>query len=143
MKPVFGDEKIIVEHHRLNVPIEEMFPLEGRIFHYDEYGKEIKFECVVCDKEVKINLTGENSTGECCGIIYNKKYRYGREVFFGGYAKKQIQEETFFPPSQEELYEEEKYKEINLKNEQECHEDEDFFCDDIAEDDDFDDEFKE
>lgn len=97
MKPVFGDEKIISEHHRLSVPVEDNFPFEGRISHYGEYGKEIKFECVVCNKEVKINLTGENSTGECCGIIYNKKHRYGREIFFGGYSKCISQQtENFF-----------------------------------------------
>lgn len=69
--------------HRNARNIEEgrLESFEGIIQHYGEYGSEIIFDCLICNKRIKINLKGENSKTEHCGIIYNKKFRYGREIF--------------------------------------------------------------
>lgn len=79
----FGDEKIIEKHREI-----ESFmvghPIEGVIHHHGEYGSSIHFECLICGKCLQIELRGENSKTECCKIIYNKKYKYGREIYYEG-----------------------------------------------------------
>ncbi len=82
MKLKFGDENIIAAHHRA-MAIDEgrLESFDGIIHHYGEYGSEIEFECLICNMRIRINLKGENSKIEHCGIIYNKKFRYGREIF--------------------------------------------------------------
>lgn len=82
MKPKFGDPEIIEKHHILNrIALSIDDSIEGIIHHYGEYGKDIEFECLICNEVRTISLKGENSKTKCCGIVYNKKFKYGRRIY--------------------------------------------------------------
>lgn len=80
-KPIFGDEEIIRIHHVLQDFINGE-PIEGKIRFHGEFCPDIRFRCLICQKILKIDLKGANSKIICCGIIYNKKYTYGNEIFY-------------------------------------------------------------